>query len=170
MSAGLAALLDDVAVLARAAAASVDDVAAGAGRASMKAAGVIVDDAAVTPRYVQGFRPERELPMIKRIATGSLRNKLLFILPAALLLSELLPWLLTPILMLGGTYLCYEGAEKIWEKIDPHHHKAIPALCSSASASDAAHLRAAPSATRAQPTRRPDRRRGSRCRERSSLL
>lgn len=128
MSAGLAALLDDVAVLARAAAASVDDVAAGAGRASMKAAGVIVDDAAVTPRYVQGFRPERELPMIKRIATGSLRNKLLFILPAALLLSELLPWLLTPILMLGGTYLCYEGAEKIWEKIDPHHHEAEMAV------------------------------------------
>jgi uncharacterized protein len=124
MSAGLAALLDDVAALARLAAASLDDVAAGAGRASMKAAGVIVDDAAVTPRYVQGFRPERELPMIKRIAAGSLRNKLLFILPAALLLSELLPWLLTPILMVGGTYLCYEGAEKIWEKISPHHHDA----------------------------------------------
>ena len=124
MSAGLAALLDDVAALTRVAAASLDDVAAGASRASVKAAGVIVDDAAVTPRYVQGFRPERELPMIKRIATGSLRNKLLFILPAALLLSELLPWLLTPILMLGGTYLCYEGAEKIWEKISPHHHAA----------------------------------------------
>src|SRR3954451_3910289 len=121
MSAGLAALLDDVALIARAAATSVDDVAAGAGRASMKAAGVIVDDAAVTPRYVHGFRPERELPIIKRIARGSLRNKLLFILPAALLLSELLPWLLTPILMIGGTYLCYEGAEKIWEAIGPHH-------------------------------------------------
>jgi len=121
MSAGLAALLDDVAVLARAAAASVDDVAAGASRASVKAAGVIVDDAAVTPRYVQGFEPARELPVIKRIAVGSLRNKLLFILPAALLLSELLPWLLTPILMIGGTYLCYEGAEKLWELLRPHH-------------------------------------------------
>ena len=120
MSAGLAALLDDVAVLARAAAASVDDVAAGAGRASVKAAGVVVDDAAVTPRYVQGFRPERELPMIKRIAVGSLRNKLLLILPVALLLSELVPWLLTPILMLGGVYLCYEGAEKLWELVGPH--------------------------------------------------
>ena len=120
MSAGLAALLDDVALLARAAAASVDDVAAGAGRASMKAAGVIVDDAAVTPRYVQGFRPERELPMIKRIAVGSLRNKLLVILPVALALSELLPWLLTPIQMIGGTYLCYEGAEKLWELVSPH--------------------------------------------------
>ena len=124
MSAGLAALLDDIAVLARAAAASVDDVAAGASRASVKAAGVIVDDAAVTPRYVQGFAPERELPMIKRIAVGSLRNKLLFILPAALLLSELLPWLLTPILMIGGTYLCYEGAEKLWEYVAPHSHEA----------------------------------------------
>jgi predicted DNA repair protein MutK len=95
-------------------------VAAGASRASMKAAGVIVDDAAVTPRYVHGFRPERELPMIKRIAIGSLRNKILLILPAALLLSELLPWLLTPILMIGATYLCYEGAEKLWEMISPH--------------------------------------------------
>ena len=121
MSAGLAALLDDVAALARVAAASVDDVAAGASRASVKAAGVIVDDAAVTPRYVQGFEANRELPMIKRIAVGSLRNKLLFILPAALLLSQFLPWLLTPILMIGGTYLCYEGAEKLWEAIRPHH-------------------------------------------------
>jgi uncharacterized protein len=121
MSAGLAALLDDVAALARLAAASVDDVAAGASRASVKAAGVIVDDAAVTPRYVEGFRPERELPVIRRIAVGSLRNKLLFILPAALLLSELLPGLLTPLLMIGGTYLCYEGAEKFWEAVGPHH-------------------------------------------------
>jgi len=120
MSAGLAALLDDVAALARMAAASVDDVAAGASRASVKAAGVIVDDTAVTPRYVEGFRPDRELPVIRRIAVGSLRNKLLFILPAALALSELLPWLLTPLLMIGGTYLCYEGAEKVLEAIRPH--------------------------------------------------
>ncbi len=122
MSAGLAALLDDIAAIARIAAASVDDVAAGASRASVKAAGVIVDDAAVTPRYVQGFQPDRELPMIKRIAKGSLRNKLLFILPAALLLSEFLDWLLTPILMIGGAYLCFEAAEKIWEKVGPGHH------------------------------------------------
>jgi predicted DNA repair protein MutK len=121
VSAGLAALLDDVAALARMAAASVDDVAAGAGRAGVKAAGVIVDDAAVTPRYVEGFRADRELPVIRRIAVGSLRNKLLFILPAALVLSELLPWLLTPLLMVGGVYLCYEGAEKLWEAIGPGH-------------------------------------------------
>jgi hypothetical protein len=120
MSAGLAALFDDIATLARVAAASVDDIAAGAGRASVKAAGVIVDDAAVTPRYVQGFEADRELPMIRRIATGSLRNKLLLILPAALLLSELLPWLLTPLLMIGATYLCYEGAEKLWEAVSGH--------------------------------------------------
>src|SRR5919107_3254638 len=120
MSAGLAALLDDVALIARAAAASVDDVAAGAGRAGVKAAGVIVDDAAVTPRYVQGFSPERELPVIKQIAVGSLRNKLLFILPAALLLSEFLPQALPVLLIVGGTYLAYEGAHKVWEKISGH--------------------------------------------------
>ncbi len=115
MSGGLAALLDDVAALARLAAASVDDVAAAAGRASMKAAGVVVDDTAVTPQYVAGVNPKRELPIIKKIAIGSLRNKLLIILPVILLLSQFLPWLLTPLLMLGGTYLCFEGAEKILE-------------------------------------------------------
>jgi hypothetical protein len=120
MAGGLAALLDDIAVLAKLAAASVDDVGAAAGRASVKAAGVVVDDTAVTPRYVHGFTPDRELPIVRRIAVGSLRNKLLFILPAALLLSQFLPWLLTPILMLGGTYLAYEGAEKIYELVTGH--------------------------------------------------
>jgi uncharacterized protein len=121
MSGGLFGLLDDVAAIARLAAASVDDVAAAAARASTKAAGVVVDDAAVTPRYVQGFTPDRELPVIRRIAVGSLRNKLLIILPAILLLSQFLPWLLTPILMIGGLYLCYEGAEKLYEKVTGHH-------------------------------------------------
>jgi hypothetical protein len=121
VSGGLFALLDDVAAMARLAAASVDDVSAAAGRASMKAAGVVVDDTAVTPQYVQGVAAKRELPMIKRIAIGSIRNKLLIILPLALLLSQFLPWLLTPILMLGGTFLCYEGAEKIWERLSGHH-------------------------------------------------
>ena len=106
-----------MAALARLAAASVDDVGAAAGRASAKAAGVVVDDTAVTPQYVHGVAAKRELPIIKTIAKGSLRNKLLFILPAALLLSQFIPWLLTPILMVGGTYLCYEGAEKVWERI-----------------------------------------------------
>ena len=129
MAGGLVALLDDIAALAKLAAASVDDVGAAAGRASAKAAGVVVDDTAVTPRYVHGFEPQRELPIIKRIAIGSLRNKLLIILPVALLLSQFIPWLLTPILMVGGTYLCYEGAEKIWEKVSGHHeeHEGEPA-------------------------------------------
>jgi uncharacterized protein len=117
---GLVALFDDVAVLARAAAASVDDVGAAAGRASMKAAGVVVDDTAVTPQYVHGLAAEREIPIIRKIALGSLRNKLLIILPAIMLLSQFLPVLLTPILMIGGAYLCYEGAEKVWHKLSGH--------------------------------------------------
>jgi uncharacterized protein len=121
---GLVALFDDVAVLARAAAASVDDIGAASARASAKAAGVVVDDAAVTPQYVHGLAAERELPMIWRIARGSLRNKLLIILPAILLLSQFLPFLLTPILMLGGAYLCYEGAEKVWHRLRPGSHDA----------------------------------------------
>ena len=117
MAGGLVALLDDVAVLARAAAASVDDIGLAAAKAGAKAAGVVIDDAAVTPQYVRSLAAERELPIIKRIALGSLRNKFLIILPAILLLSQFVPWLLTPILMLGGAYLCYEGAEKVWHKI-----------------------------------------------------
>ncbi|MEV4758541.1 DUF808 domain-containing protein [Micromonospora sp. NPDC049559] len=120
MASGLVALLDDVAVLARAAAASVDDIGAAAAKAGAKAAGVVVDDAAVTPQYVRSLAAERELPIIKRIALGSLRNKFFIILPAVLLLSQFVPWLLTPILMLGGAYLCYEGAEKVWAKIAHH--------------------------------------------------
>ena len=122
MAGGLVALLDDVSVLARAAAASVDDIGAAAGRASVKAAGVVVDDTAVTPQYVHGLAAARELPIIRRIAVGSLRNKLLIILPAILLLSQFLPFLLTPILMVGGAYLCYEGAEKVWHKLRPGDH------------------------------------------------
>ena len=127
MAGGLVALLDDVAALVKLAAASVDDVGAAAARASVKATGVVVDDTAVTPRYVQGLSPEREVPIIKKIAFGSLRNKLLFILPAAMLLSQFLPWLLTPILMVGGAYLCYEGAEKVWEAVSGHHEDSAEA-------------------------------------------
>ncbi|GAB3533683.1 DUF808 domain-containing protein [Arthrobacter tecti] len=121
MSGGLVALLDDVAALARIAAASVDDVAAGAARAGVKAAGVVIDDAAVTPQYVSGADPSRELPMIKRIFWGSLRNKLLIILPALLLVSAFASWAIPFILMLGGTYLCFEGAEKVWHKLRGDH-------------------------------------------------
>ncbi|AIY44682.1 MULTISPECIES: DUF808 domain-containing protein [Mycolicibacterium] len=120
MSAGLFGLLDDIAALARLAAASIDDIGAATGKATAKAAGVVIDDTAVTPQYVHGITAERELPVIKRIAIGSLRNKILFILPAALLLSQFAPWLLTPILMLGATYLCFEGAEKVWARFTGH--------------------------------------------------
>jgi predicted DNA repair protein MutK len=120
MPSGLAALLDDIAMIAKVAAASLDDVAAAAGKAGSKAAGVVIDDTAVTPQYVTGFTPDRELPIIWRIAKGSFFNKLVIILPVALLLSLFLPWVVTPLLMLGGAYLCFEGAEKVWEKIVPH--------------------------------------------------
>ncbi|MFC4639386.1 DUF808 domain-containing protein [Deinococcus hohokamensis] len=121
MSGGLVALLDDVAAIAKLAAASLDDIGAAATKAGVKAVGVVVDDTAVTPRYVAGFQPQRELPIIWRIAKGSLRNKLLFILPAALLLSQFLPAAITPLLMLGGAYLCFEGAEKLYEAVSGHH-------------------------------------------------
>jgi predicted DNA repair protein MutK len=123
MAGGLIALLDDVAALVKLSAASLDDVAAGASRAGAKAAGVVVDDAAVTPKFVEGVSPKRELPIIRRIALGSMVNKIIIILPIILLLSQFLPWLLTPLLMVGGTYLCFEGAEKIFEKFGwiAHH-------------------------------------------------
>jgi predicted DNA repair protein MutK len=122
MAGGLVALLDDIAALAKLAAASLDDVAGAAGRAGAKAAGVVIDDTAVTPRYVVGLSPNRELPIIGKIALGSIANKLLVILPIALLLSAFAPWALTPILMLGGTYLCFEAAEKILEALLGTHH------------------------------------------------
>ncbi|WP_298935722.1 DUF808 domain-containing protein [uncultured Ruegeria sp.] len=117
---GLLALLDDVAGIAKVAASSVDDVVAAAGKAGAKTAGVIIDDAAVTPKYVQGFAPARELPIIWRIARGSVFNKIVLLLPVALLLANFAPWLITPLLMIGGSYLCFEGAEKIFHVLFPH--------------------------------------------------
>ena len=122
MAGGLIALLDDVAAIAKLAAASVDDVGFAAARAGTKAAGVVIDDAAVTPGYVVGLAPARELPIIAKIAVGSLRNKLIILLPAALLLSAFAPWAITPILMLGGAFLCYEGAEKLLHKLTGDTH------------------------------------------------
>lgn len=113
---GLFSLLDDIATLAKLAASSLDDVALAAGRASTKAAGVIIDDTAVTPQYLKEISPERELPIIKKIALGSLKNKILIILPIALLLSQLAPFLLPPLMILGGSYLAFEGMEKILER------------------------------------------------------
>ncbi|MET0361772.1 MAG: DUF808 domain-containing protein [Sphingobium sp.] len=121
MASGLAALLDDVAAIAKLAAASLDDVGAAAGKAGTKAAGVVIDDTAVTPGYVSGLAPERELPIIWRIAVGSLKNKILILLPAALLLSAFLPVAITPLLMLGGAFLCFEGAEKLIEAFTGGH-------------------------------------------------
>ena len=143
MAGGLTGLLDDVAALAKLAAASIDDVGAAAGRASTKAAGVVIDDTAVTPAYVHGLAADRELPIIKKIATGSFRNKLLFILPVALILSEFAPTLVEIILILGGTYLCFEGAEKIYHKVrgDDHSHD-VPAAMKGVEA-EAATVKAA---------------------------
>jgi predicted DNA repair protein MutK len=122
MPTGLVALLDDISVIAKAAAASIDDVGVAAAKAGTKAAGVVIDDAAVTPSYVTEFTPDRELPIIWQIAKGSLKNKLLFLLPGALLLSEFVPWAITPLLMMGGLFLCYEGAEKVLEKLGGAKH------------------------------------------------
>ncbi len=122
MPSGLAALLDDVAIIARTAASSVDDIAVAAGRAGSKTAGVVIDDAAVTPSYVTGLSPARELPIIWAITKGSLFNKLVILLPGAILLSEFLPSIIIWILMLGGAFLCYEGAEKVMEKLGGAKH------------------------------------------------
>lgn len=122
MAGGLVALLDDIAALAKVAAASLDDIAAGAARAGVKSAGVIIDDAAVTPQYVKGISPKRELPVVWRIARGSFFNKFIIIIPVALLLSWLAPQLLPWLLIFGGSYLCYEGAVKVLSWFGVHTH------------------------------------------------
>ena len=132
---GLLALLDDVAALAKLAAAQLDDVAAQAAKAGAKAAGVVIDDSAVTPKYVFSLPAARELKKKKKIARGSLFNKLVLLLPAAILLNTFLPWMLTPLLMLGGAYLCFEGAEKIWHALHAEKSHAIEP-----ETLDAAHL------------------------------
>ena len=137
MPGGLVALLDDVAAIAKLAAASLDDVTAAAGRAGAKAAGVVIDDTAVTPRYLVGLSPKRELPIIGKITLGSLRNKLLFILPAALLLSAFAPWVIPLLLIAGGCYLSFEATEKILEVLGHGHHTEAEAV-----AADPAELEA----------------------------
>ena len=99
----------------------VDDILTAALKASAKTAGVVIDDAAVTPQYVQGLSPARELYVVWRIALGSLFNKFVIIIPLALLLSAFAPWVLPFLLILGGTYLCFEGAEKVTEWFGLHH-------------------------------------------------
>lgn len=134
---GLLALLDDVAAIAKVAAASIDDIAAAATKAGAKAAGVVIDDAAVTPKYVHGFEADRELPIIWRIALGSLKNKLVILLPGLMLLQTFLPAAITPLLMLGGAYLCFEGAEKVFHALFPH---ADPVVEEDFDVEDPAHL------------------------------
>jgi uncharacterized protein len=124
---GLLALLDDVAAIAKVAAASVDDIAAAAAKAGAKAAGVVIDDAAVTPKYVHGFSADRELPIIWRIALGSLKNKVVVLLPGLLALDYFLPSAITPLLMIGGAYLCFEGAEKVFHLLVPHASEGVAA-------------------------------------------
>jgi len=136
---GLLALLDDVAAIAKVAATSIDDVIGQAAKAGTKAAGAVIDDAAVTPKYVHGFEAKRELPIVWKIARGSIFNKLVILLPLALLLSAFAPWAIPPLLMLGGAYLCYEGAEKIWHILSPKHHD-VDELVEKKVAADAAHL------------------------------
>ncbi|AGT09515.1 DUF808 domain-containing protein [Paracoccus aminophilus] len=121
---GLIALLDDIGAIAKVAAASVDDVAGQAAKAGAKAAGAVIDDAAVTPKYVHGFDASREVPIVLKIARGSIFNKVVILLPVALLLSAFAPWLISPLLMIGGAYLCFEGAEKVWHALRPGDHGA----------------------------------------------
>ena len=137
MAGGLLALLDDVAAIAKVAAASVDDVIGQATKAGTKVAGVVIDDAAVTPGYAQGFAAERELPIVWKIARGSAFNKVVILLPAALILSAFAPWALAPLLMIGGLYLCYEGAEKVWLWLSPPPKTGVPI---DEDVQDAAHL------------------------------
>ena len=134
---GLLALLDDVAAIAKVAAASVDDVIGQAAKAGAKAAGAVIDDAALTPKYVQGFSPRRELPIVWRIARGSIFNKMVILLPIALALSAFAPFLIAPLLMLGGAYLCFEGAEKVFHVLFPH---ADPAVARDMTPKDPGHL------------------------------
>jgi len=122
MASGFFALLDDIALLAKAAASSLDDMASAAVKASAKSVGVVIDDAAVAPQYVQGIAPARELPVVRRITLGSLRNKFLIILPLALLLSTFAPKVLPVLLIIGGSYLAFEGAEKLLGWFGIHLH------------------------------------------------
>ena len=133
---GILALLDDVVAIAKLAASQLDDIAAQAAKAGGKSAGVVIDDAAVTPKYVTGLPAARELPIVAKIARGSLFNKLFVLLPVLLVLQYFAPWIIAPLLIVGGLYLCFEGAEKTWHALT-HHKDPGP---QQATTLDAAHL------------------------------
>ena len=133
---GFLALLDDVAAIAKLAAAQIDDIAAHAAKAGGKSAGIVIDDAAVTPKYVTGLPAAREIPIVAKIAAGSLVSKLVILLPGLLLLQASAPGAIAPLLVLGGAYLCFEGAEKIWHALIGHESKGPQ----QAETIDAAHL------------------------------
>ena len=120
MASGFFALLDDISALVKASAASLDDVPAQVAKTTGKVSGIVIDDTAVTPKYVVGLDPSRELSIIFQIAKKSLINKILILSPAALLLGYFAPWAITPILMLGGAYLCFEGYEKVHSLFSKH--------------------------------------------------
>lgn len=120
MPSGFFALLDDISALVKASAASLDDVPAQVAKTTGKVSGIVIDDTAVTPKYVVGLDPSRELSIIFQIAKKSLINKLLILSPAALLLGYFAPWAITPILMVGGAYLCFEGYEKVHAMLSKH--------------------------------------------------
>jgi predicted DNA repair protein MutK len=122
MASGFFALLDDIGALVKASAASLDDVPTQVAKTTGKVSGIVIDDTAVTPKYVVGLDPSRELSIIYQIAKKSLVNKLLILSPAALLLGYFAPWAITPILMLGGAYLCFEGYEKVHSMFSKHKH------------------------------------------------
>ncbi|RAK65986.1 DUF808 domain-containing protein [Hymenobacter edaphi] len=120
MASGFFALLDDISALVKVSAASLDDVPAQVAKTTGKVSGIVIDDTAVTPKYVVGLDPSRELSIIFQIAKKSLINKLLILSPAALLLGYFAPWAITPILMMGGAYLCFEGYEKVHSMFSKH--------------------------------------------------
>ena len=125
MSSGLIALLDDVATLVKASAASLDDISTQVAKTTGKVSGIVIDDAAVTPKFVIGLSPEREIRIIFNIAKRSLINKLLILSPLALVLGHFAPWIISPILMIGGCYLCFEGYEKIHSILFKSKHESL---------------------------------------------
>ncbi|AOV92541.1 DUF808 domain-containing protein [Vibrio parahaemolyticus] len=112
--ASLLTLLDDIAAV-------LDDVALMSKMAAKKTAGVLGDDLALNAQQVSGVASEREIPVVWAVAKGSFKNKLILV-PSALLISAIIPWLIMPLLLIGGLFLCFEGAEKVLEKLFPHSH------------------------------------------------